>query len=332
MKRAFVYVTDERGFELASYSAASLALSQHEPCDIHIFCYQFSPKVPPRFSSAMAELRTKLTFHDIHDAAVEQYQTHGHVTKPTLLKPLAVATLIDAYDRVVYLDNDMLVFDDLMIQDIEFGQAPIAAVIDMDVSDTGWLRHSIGPNRVRGFDDPGGYFNAGLMIFESRNWPRREFGERYIAALDQHDIACPYKIDCTSCDQCGLNSVFQNNWIKLPTSYNMQAGAKFTGAWKTATVRHYCGRQKFIPISLFRNDSRDTLYLNRIRRTIGLPTTRFPLLYEFPFRLNAARKYRKNAITRRFLQVVEAQNLAAAAMRPAVDCCNKKIPRLQLMR
>src|ERR1700730_14430361 len=140
MRRGFVYVTDERGFELARYSAISLAMSQREPCEIHIFCYRFSPRIPPPFSAAMADLRASLIFHDINDAAVEHHQTHGHVTTPTLLKPSAVGKLIGEYDRIVYLDNDILVFDDLMIDDINFGQAPIAAVVDMEVADSGRVR------------------------------------------------------------------------------------------------------------------------------------------------------------------------------------------------
>jgi lipopolysaccharide biosynthesis glycosyltransferase len=302
MKRAFVYVTDERGFELTRHSAASLALSQSEPCDIHIFCYHFSPRVPLRFSDAMAELRAKLIFHDIGDTAVEKHQTHGHVTTPTLLKPLAVAKLVSNYDRIVYLDNDMLVFDDLEIEAISFGRTPIAAVIDMDVSDTGWLRHSTGYRAAVGGNLRGGYFNAGFMVFEAKNFDQEEINEKYADALDHHDIACPYKIDCTSVDQCALNIIFENNWTRLPASYNMQAGAKFTSDWKTAIVRHYCGARKFLPVSLFRNDGRDVHYLNRIRHAVGQPAIKYPFLFELAFQVNAVRKYRGDALIRQFLR------------------------------
>jgi len=314
MKRAFVYVTDEIGFELARHSAVSLALSQSEPCDIHIFCYQFSPRVPRRFSDAMADLRANLIFHDIGDTAVEEHQTHGHVTTPTLLKPLAVGKLVNDYDRIVYLDNDILVFDDFRIEKINFGRTPIAAVIDMDVSDTGWLRHSTGYRDVTGTSFLGGYFNAGVMVFESKNLDLKEISEKYADALDHHDIACRYKIDCTSIDQCALNVIFENNWTRLPASYNMQAGAKFTSEWKTTMVRHYCGARKFLPVSLFRNDGRDVRYLNRIRHAIGLPVTRYPFLYELPFQVNAVRKYRSDALIRRLLRALLARNLTATVL------------------
>jgi hypothetical protein len=240
---------------------------------------------------------------------VEQHKTWGHVTTPTLLKVAAVGELVGGYDRIVYLDNDILVFDDLQIAAIDFGRAPIAAVIDMDLSHTGALRDSVWAYAGGKTDSVGGYFNAGVLIFESGNW-QDEFYQKYAAALDHHDIACPYKLECTSIDQCALNSIFENNWVRLSLSYNMQASAKFTRAWRTAAVRHYCGRRKVIPVSMFRNDSRDVRYLNKIRQALGRPVTPVPLLYEIPFRLNAARNYSGSQAMWRFMSAVHNEYAA----------------------
>jgi lipopolysaccharide biosynthesis glycosyltransferase len=291
---AFVYLTDERGFELARHSAMSLAMSQRAPCSIHIFCYRFVPDPSSQFLQAMANLRASVVFHEISDPAVEHHQTCLHVTTPTLLKPAAVTRLVGQYDRIVYLDSDVLVFEDLMIEDIDFGSMPMAAVVDMDLTETGAL-HRSGRTSDNGETEVlGSYFNAGFMVFESKNWRSGEFLAQYAAALDQHNIECKYKSNCTSIDQCAMNSVFERNWVRLPMSHNLQAGAKFTRAWKTATVRHYAGGRKFIPVALFRNDSKDVRYLNRIRQAMGMPTTPFPFLFELPYRLNAARKYRND--------------------------------------
>jgi hypothetical protein len=56
-----------------------------------------------------------------------------------------------------------------------------------------------------------------------------------------------------------------------------------------------------MPISLFRNDSRDVRYLNRIRQAMGRTTTPLPFLYEILFHLNVARKYWSGSEMRRFL-------------------------------
>jgi lipopolysaccharide biosynthesis glycosyltransferase len=319
MNWAFVYVTDERGLELAKHSAMSVALSQNEPCDIHIFCYQFSPRPSPDFTAALARLRSNLIVHTISDLAMEQHETWGHVTTPTLLKPAAVSELVGSYDRIVYLDNDIIVFDDLQVATIDFGSAPVAAVIDMDLSRTGALRDSVWAYAGGKTPGLGGYFNAGVLIFESRNWRDSDFRQKYTAALNQHDIACSYKLDCTSIDQCALNSVFENNWIKLPLSYNLQASAKFTAAWQTAAVRHYCGWRKVIPVGLFRNDSRDVRYLNKIKQALGRPTARLPLLYEIPFGLNVARNYSSSQVMRRFMHAYNAERMSTRQRRESSE-------------
>jgi lipopolysaccharide biosynthesis glycosyltransferase len=286
MKVAYVYVTDARGYDLLRHSAVSLALSQPAPCDIHVFCYDFLPPAHDALASALAELNANLTVAPLSDPALEQHETCLHVTKPSLLKLLAVERLVEDYDRVVFLDNDLLIFGDLRIDALQFGSRPIAAVTDLDLSQTGALRNS--PSQHSG----GGYFNSGFMVFSAENWRAGEFYAKYAAALDAHDENCPYKVSCTSIEQCALNIMFSGNWLSLPADYNMQAGAKFTPSWQTATVRHYCGARKFIPVSPFRNDGRDIRYVNDIRRRLGLSGSSSPWLYELLFQLNTLRHSR----------------------------------------
>jgi lipopolysaccharide biosynthesis glycosyltransferase len=307
MRVAYIFVTDKGGYELAQHAAISLALSQPAHCDIHIFCYEFAPKPSTLFSAALTKLGSKLTLSNISDPTVEHHPIPGRVTTPTLLKLAAVSTLVDRYDRIVYLDNDVLVFDELKIASINFGLAPIAAVVDMDLSSSGSLRHSTWATGRSGSDEIGDYFNAGMIVFATRNW-RPAYLETYAAALEEHSEGCRYKLDCTSIDQCAMNVTFANLWIRLSAKHNMQAGTKFTKSWKTAAVRHYCGGRKFTPISPFRNDRRDVVHLNRIRKLLGFRKTRFPIAYEIMFRLNVARQYRDAADMRRFLTALNAQD------------------------
>lgn len=315
MNTCFVYVTDSRGFDLATLSAVSLGLSQPRPCHIRIFCYQFAPVLSDALSATIAKLGIELAFSDIEDAAAEQHQTHGHVTTPTLLKLRAVENLIADYDRIIFLDNDVLVFEDLKIESLEFGALPIAAVADMDLSDSGALRGfdwSSPPARIAGVAT---YFNAGFMVFESKNWRQAFLGD-YERELDHHDAGCSYKINCTSIDQCALNTVFSGRWLNLPASYNMQASAKFTHSWQTAAARHYCGPRKYVPLSLLRSDQRDVRYLNRINRLLGRPQSRIALVYEVFFRLNAMRNARNSRPMRRFLHALQQEG-SVAGRKPA---------------
>jgi len=310
MNVCFVYVTDRQGFDLATLSAISLGMSQPRPCHIRIFCHKFLPQPSKDLADAVAKLGINLSFSPVEDAVAEQHETHGHVTTPTLLKLRAVENLVSDYDRVVFLDNDMLVFKDLEIDKLNFGAYPIAAVADMDLADTGVLRHSDWQNDPEQAADIGSYFNAGLLVFESSNW-NNDFLACYEAALDRHDHGCSYKIDCTSIDQCALNLVFEDNWLRLSTTYNMQASSKFTESWKTASVRHYCGPRKYVPLSFFRSDRRDVKYLNAIHRLLGRRTSKLAILYELFHALNCIRNQRSSVAIRNLLHALEAQrNLA----------------------
>jgi lipopolysaccharide biosynthesis glycosyltransferase len=300
MKVCFAYVTDAKGFELAGLSIMSVAMSQPRPCHIHVFCYKFAPRPDRRLLDALTRLGAELSFSEIADVAVEQHPTHGHVTTPALLKLAAVAQLTADYDRIVYLDNDVLVFEDLKIGQLNFGAFPIGAVTDMDLTDTGALRNSSWRGASSRDQETGSYFNSGVMIFESANW-RDEFLDTYAQVLETHDHGCSYKLHCTSNDQCAANTAFRNNWLRLPTSYNMQAGAKFTDSWRTAVARHYCGPRKCVPLQPFRSDGRDVAYLNRIRRMLGQPTSRLGLLYDVLFWINRVRHHRGDTGMRNFL-------------------------------
>ena len=225
-----------------------------------------------------------------------------------------MAALAGRYDRLAYLDNDILVFEPLDIEGIQFGTKSLAAVLDMDLSHKGSLRQSMSSGREK-LQGLGHYFNSGLMVFDCSKLRRNDYLLRYAAALTAHERHCSFKIECTSTDQCAVNMTFDGDWLQLPPGFNTQAGAKFTKAWKTAPVRHYCGTRKFLPISLFRNDGRDVRYLNRIRAKLDLPKTRVPLLYEALFRLNVVRKYRTDLPMRRYLDAVEALIPTASQVR-----------------
>ena len=301
MRVAFIYSTDEGGFDLVRHSAMSLALSQKTPCNIHVFCYRFLPSDSDRLLAALRELGATLTLDRIEDAELERHETRLHVTKPALLRLLAMERLTALYDRIVYLDNDVLVFDDLEIEELDFGSSSVAAVVDMDLSETGAIARS--QARAGGRTD---YFNSGFIACDAKRWRGGEVRDRYLRALAEHAAGCSFKVACTSIDQCAANHAFAGDWVRLPLSYNMQASAKYTAHWRGAKVRHYCGARKFLPLAAFRNDGKDTRLLNQIRARLGMSRVGTPVVQEILYRLNALRQRRWNAEMRRFCSALVA--------------------------
>ncbi|MCB8876292.1 glycosyltransferase family 8 protein [Acidisoma silvae] len=290
MKVCFVYVTDERGFDLTTLSALSLGLSQSRP-DVHILGHKFLPQASKEFKEAAAKLDMRVTFGSVEDAAAERHETFDHITTPSLLKLAAVTSLVSDYDRIVYIDYDFLVFKKLDIEGLNFDGRPIAAVADLDLNYINGVKKLDWRDQSSLSASLGTYFNSGFMIFDAATW-RVDFLRQYQAALDAHALSCDYVVDCTTPDQCALNKVFSDNWRELPADYNMQAAGKFTKSWQTAATRHYCGARKFLPLSPLRSDYRDTGHINAIHDLLGRPTSRLALAYWVLFKLNCIRKYR----------------------------------------
>lgn len=305
MRVAYVYVADRKGFLLAQYAAMSAALSQPAGRDYHLFCHRFAPGPEgDAFAAAIAGAGGRLHLHPIEDATLERIPTTGHVSSAALLRIAAVGEVATTADRVVYLDTDTLVFEDLEIEQLDLEGRSIGAVLDMDLSATGAFRDEA----RQGFRDPAmrsRFFNSGMMVFESQRWRHEAFLERFAQALAEQEHGCRYKLDCPPNDQCASNILFADDWTPLPFTYNFQASGKFTPGWQTAKVRHYCGPAKFIPVAMRRNDARDLAVIGDIGRRLGRPVPSLVSLHTVAFRLNALRNRRYARQMRRFIQFAD---------------------------
>lgn len=204
------------------------------------------------------------------------------------LRVAAITAVAPTTERVVYLDTDTLVFEDLGIETLDLEGRSIAAVLDMDLSDKGPF-----PDYVhKCLQDPAmrtRFFNSGVMVIDAARWPAADIQPRFLALIAEHARRCPYKCDCPHTDQCPCNALFDNDWTPLPLSYNFQASGKFTPGWQTARLRHYVGSAKFLPLTLRRNDRRDLMLIAEISRRLGRPAPSRIWLYAMAFWLNALR-------------------------------------------
>jgi lipopolysaccharide biosynthesis glycosyltransferase len=305
MRVSFVYVADRRILLMAQYAVMSAALSQPAGRDYHLFCHHFTPgsEVEP-FAAAVSAAGGRLHLHTIEDDTFSHIRTFGHISSACFLRIAAVSEVVASADRVIYMDTDTLVFEDLAIEQLDLQGRSIAAVLDMDLSDAGPF-----PDFVRrGALDPSirsRYFNSGMMVIDPKRWQREAFLHRFAEALVDQESGCRYKPNCPPNDQCACNTLFADDWTPLPFTYNFQASGKFTEGWQTAKVRHYCGGAKFLPVTLRRNDRRDLALIGEISRRLGQRGPRLPALYELAFRMNVLRNRSYAEQMRRFIQFAE---------------------------
>ena len=301
MRNAVVYVVDQKGYELARHAAASFILTQSNFQDLYVFCHNFMPSRKDRLINFGQEHAVRVHIEPINDPQIEKLNSIGHITHTAHLKLKSVEIISHAYDRVLYVDYDVLFFEQIFLETINLEGFPIAAVYDIAVSsgmtDADFIQNCRKNNRSTH------HFNSGLMLFDCSKWDRLT-REKYMRLLDKHQVSCDFLKQCQPNDQCITNLLFENNWKRLPLAFNMQACAKFTDQWAHASVRHYQGVSKFLPIRPWRNDGRDIRLIRRIRKALGYNDPwHFPL--GILFRLNARRNMPKAERTNKAIADVE---------------------------
>ena len=164
----------------------------------------------------------------------------------------------------------MLVFGDLHLDRLEGFPGASCCLLGSDIRWTGPEEPFIA-NSQPGRPSAASVFNGGLLLVNARRWREDGAYQRFLDCLRQHQVACPYFKRCEPNDQCALNMAFAGRWRALDVSLNAQKVVMHTPTWSHAIVRHYTGRNKFLPLRPHRCDRREYALLCAISREADLP-------------------------------------------------------------
>ena len=129
---------------------------------------------------------------------------------------LFIASLFPHYDKILYLDCDLVVLGDISeLYNTELGDNILGAVPDQYVCNTREFRtyaeKAIGVN-------PDTYFNAGVLVISLEQFRKNDIENKFINLITEHDF------DLLDPDQAYLNylcfgktHILPNGWNKSPT-------------------------------------------------------------------------------------------------------------------
>ena len=164
---------------------------------------------------------------------VSDLGTSHHITHTAYFRLLAARLLPDWIDKVIYLDSDVLVKDDLMeLWDMELEGNYCLAAIDIacpfvdaytaqkvDKSIKPAVPHFAAISPIRNWRElslngSAHYFNSGVMVLNLARWRRESIEQKLLACLrdNQQYVWC--------WDQYALNVVFAGQWKELPSRWN----------------------------------------------------------------------------------------------------------------
>lgn len=145
----------------------------------------------------------------LHEMKMLKVSEKRYVTTTTFLKLILIRYFRNKFDRIVYLDTDLLLFgglDELFSLDLE--DSPIGAIRDFR------SRELVNNSNVRK------YFNAGLLVFDLNHAHIESLAENLLTQL-QTSRNSKYQ------DQDVLNAVFDEKWFEISNRYNFQIAFRY---------------------------------------------------------------------------------------------------------
>lgn len=147
-----------------------------------------------------------INFVNSVDSNVSRLQAGGHISSATYIRFEIPSLLLDI-DKVIYLDADLIVCDDLT----DFWQ--------LDISDK-FVAATDNPffdrNESICLKNEAGYFNAGVLLINTKLW--RDFSVKEKAL----EFLSLFKEQAIMFDQDALNYVFNGCWLKAGIRWNLQ--------------------------------------------------------------------------------------------------------------
>lgn len=178
------------------------------------------------------EIAIQMQWLDTSSADMRGLATGAHLTTETYLRLLIPELVPDFVDRLIYLDSDLLVEEDLSkLWNKDMGGHTVLAVRDFGNPDvaTG-LPHTYARLNYSA-DTP--YFNTGVMMMNLKRWRNEDIAGKVIR------YSRKYAQSLRFADQDGLNAINAGDCGFLDIRWNVQVAAVQNYAlWETSHFKH----------------------------------------------------------------------------------------------
>jgi lipopolysaccharide biosynthesis glycosyltransferase len=210
----FVLASDERYATQLATTLRSIADSNPHgwPFEVYVLTDGIRESTQRRVQDSLPAGSVSLRWVQADLSPFKEFATADHISAMTYARFLIPHIVDSSISRILYLDSDLLVLDDLAaLWAADLEGAVLGAVLDN-------LDAQIKANdpKVDGVPRVGRYFNAGVLLIDLERWRRERVSERAFEYLAQNPQS-PFS------DQDALNVVCDARWAALDPRWNLQA-------------------------------------------------------------------------------------------------------------
>jgi lipopolysaccharide biosynthesis glycosyltransferase len=182
------------------------------PVKVHVLSDGISESSRRKVLNSLPDGSASIHWRPVDLAAFRDFSTIYYVSKMTYTRLLIPTLFPDTISRVLYLDTDLLVLDDLTpLWETDLNGSVIGAVLDSGID----LLLKPGEPLSQQMPRVQEYFNAGVLLIDLERWRQNHISEKALAYLASH----PHS-PCM--DQDGLNFACDRLWEKLDSRWNFQ--------------------------------------------------------------------------------------------------------------
>jgi len=241
--------------------------SPHWPLNVTVLTDVFSHEGRRLVQASLPMGSVQLRWQVIDLKRYEDFRPMSYLSKMTYARFQIDEVFDTDVERVIYLDADMLVLDDILpLAKADLQGAIVGAVADRYID--GARRRGVEPY-PGGVPNVSRYFNAGVLVIDLGQWRRRQITQRAVKYLADFPES-PYS------DQDALNVACDSAWCELNAKWNFQQHFAFRitrmpHADRPAIVHFITSAKPWKPSSLNCNASlyesfRDRTAFRRSRR------------------------------------------------------------------
>lgn len=207
-----LFCADRHYLQHAAVAAVSLAMARGSPAiDVHIMTMDEDPAAQRMMTDTLRPFpHVTLTFHTVRDARLADAHADRYITRDAYLRFLAADVLPASVRRVIYLDCDVVVLDDLSeLWTADLGSRAVGAVAEVSWdADDRLERLGIAAGHV--------YINSGVLLMDLDRWRRDGLAARLFQFVSERGASLQFH------DQDALNAVLQRDIALLDRRWNVQ--------------------------------------------------------------------------------------------------------------
>lgn len=209
-----VFSSDDNYAQHTAVAMASILLNTSNPAKIRFFIIDdgITDDKKSKINGTAESLQSTVEFITVKNKQLMQGFVSGEISRACYFR-IDIPNILPAeVTKVIYLDCDLLLYDDIQILwNTDIGDYPLAAVCDYGIMASKRLRRQ--KAKCIGLPYKADYFNSGVLIMNLDAWRKADYSGKVIEIVQKNKFP--------NHDQDALNKVFMNNWYVLSLRWNV---------------------------------------------------------------------------------------------------------------